>query len=116
MVKPFLVEKAPVAWGGLLIFGIALTLLGAYGLLDSSPFGGWGVEYLFLLIGIVFILVGVVLLSGYLIRVRRFHGLLSERKKVEFIKHLDDVEYLAWRLPLRFEEELNEKKRELGIK
>ena len=116
MAKPFLVEKAPMVWGVLSFLGIVLTSIGVFGLMDSSVLGGWGLEYLLLPLGVIFVFGGVVMLLNYLARIRRFHYLLSERKKAEFIKHLDDVEYLAWRLPLKFEEELNERKRELGIK
>lgn len=116
MAKPFLVEKAPIVWIVISIFGLVLTLLGVFGLSDSSPFGGWGLEYLLLLVGAILVLGGAVLLFGYLARVRKFHELLSERKKAEFIKNLDDIEYLAWRLPLKFERELVEKKRELGMR
>lgn len=116
MAKPFLVEKAPIVWIAVSIFGLVLTLLGVFGLIDSSPFGSWGLEYLLLLVGAISVLGGAVLLFGYLLRVRKFHELLSERKKAEFIRNLDDIEYLAWRLPLKFERELVEKKRELGMR
>jgi hypothetical protein len=49
-------------------------------------------------------------------RIRRFHILLDEKQKAIFIKNLDDVEYLAWRLPSKYEEELIEKKRQMGVR
>jgi hypothetical protein len=36
--------------------------------------------------------------------------------RAEFKKEQDEVEYLAWRLPSRFDAKLTKKKEELGVK
>jgi hypothetical protein len=41
---------------------------------------------------------------------------MEEKSKANFVRKIDDVEYLAWKLPLKFEERLSAKKKELGIK
>ena len=116
MTKPFMVERAPLTSTALAIVGMAIALLGLYGLMVSGSLDLWGLEYLLAILGVLFFMVGVYWLLTYTSRVRRFHILLEENRKAVFIKNLDDVEYLAWRLPTKFESELAEKKRQMGVK
>ncbi|NYT11602.1 MAG: DUF3198 domain-containing protein [Methanomassiliicoccales archaeon] len=116
MAKPFLIERAPVVSGLLFILGLALTLVGIAGTFSPDLIDLGGADLVVLIAGILCLLIGLIWIVTFQSRVRKFYNLLSENKKAVFIKNLDEVEYVAWRLPVRYEEELNEKKRKLGIK
>lgn len=96
--------------------GLALFMIGLAGFLSSESFGMGGLEYIALLVGILLLLIGIVWMVSYFSRVRRFNALVEENRKAVFIKNMDDVEYLAWRLPSRFEEELHQKKKGFGLR
>lgn len=93
----------------MLIVGL-LDLMGDY----FQEIGGWG----FWLVGIgaVMIVVGAIWYATYRINVRKFNKLMEEKSKAVFVKHLDDVEYLAWRLPMNCEDRLAAKKKDFGVK
>ena len=40
---------------------------------------------------------------------RKFNKLMEEKSKAAFVKKLDDVEYLAWRLPMKYEDSSSSK-------
>jgi hypothetical protein len=69
-----------------------------------------------LVVGFIAFAFGLYWLAGYLRNVRDFKKLIEEQSKAALIKNLDDIEYLAWKLPIRFEEELQERKKRLGVK
>ncbi|HUV25057.1 MAG TPA: DUF3198 domain-containing protein [Methanomassiliicoccales archaeon] len=116
MAKPFLIEKAPVFSGLLFIAGLAVTLIGIASLLSPDLIEMGGVEFIVLIVGILFLLIGLVWIMSFQSTVRKFDNMLSENRKATFVKNLDEIEYLAWKLPMRYEEELEEKKRKLGIR
>ena len=116
MSKPFTVQHAGLLSTLFLVAGAGMV---AVGLLDLLGFrfkwvGTWG--YWILAIGAIMILIGVIWLFIYTAAKRKFNKLMEEQSKAAFVKKLDDVEYLAWRLPMKFEERLLEKKKNFGIK
>lgn len=116
MAKPFIVQH--VALLSLLTLVIGLGLLGV-GLLDVlgyrfTGFGGWG--YWMVGIGAVVLLAGLVWFASYRLNVKKFNKLMEEKSKAAFVKKLDDVEFLAWKLPMKYEDELMQKKKGFGMK
>ncbi len=116
MSKPFTVQHAGEISAGILVVGIALFVMGLLDLLDVQfvEVGAWG--YWLLGIGAALLIVGIVWVLSYRLSVNKFEKMLEEKSKANFVKKLDDAEYLAWKLPLKFEEQLMSKKREFGVK
>ncbi|NLT38095.1 MAG: DUF3198 domain-containing protein [Methanomassiliicoccus sp.] len=98
------------------MIGVVIFAVGLLDLLNMRfvEVGTWG--YWLLGIGAVMLLIGLIWLASYRLNVRKFNKLMEEKSKANFTRNMDDVEYLAWRLPLKFEERLSAKKKELGIK
>jgi hypothetical protein len=67
-------------------------------------------------IGAILLLIGLIWFWIVAANRRKFNKLMEEKSKAAFVKKLDDVEYLAWRLPMRYEERLKDKKKQFGIK
>jgi hypothetical protein len=116
MSKPFLTERAPILAILFLIVGLVLSALGIIGLTsqDIANAGDW--DYWLAMVGVPLLLIGVIWLWVYLARVRQFRKTLQEKSKANFLKGMDDTEYLAWRLPMKYEKELEAKKAEFNIK
>ncbi len=116
MTKPFLTERAPMLASLFLIGGAMLSALGIIGLTmtDVLKLGSW--DYWLVMVGVPLLLIGVIWLWIYLARVKHFRKELQEKSKANFLKNMDDTEYLAWRLPTKFEKELESKKVEFNIK
>ncbi len=114
MAKPITVEKAPHLFSMLIFLGVVIGALSAPALFSSYELGGW--SYLLFPVAVLLAIVGILWMIGYLSKVQRFYDLIDENSKAAFLKKLDDVEYLAWRLPSKYEDILVWKKRELKIK
>ncbi|HIJ00903.1 MAG: hypothetical protein PWQ88_1234 [Candidatus Methanomethylophilaceae archaeon] len=116
MSKPFRVENADILWPGMTILGLAITLISLRDILamESSLIGGW--SFYSFLIGVIFLIWGAWELATYIKRIRKFRVLLNETSKARVIRNLEEMEYLAWCLPSRYGEALEEKKRSLHIK
>ncbi len=115
MAKPFLTEHAghlslsiSLVSGFLVAVALADITTGALGI------GGW--SWYLLIAGVIAFAVGIIWLAGHLKTVRDFQAYLEEDSKAAFVRNLDEAEYLAWRLPMKYEEELAEKKRGFGLK
>lgn len=115
MPKPFRVEHAnPIAFI-VVVAGAALTVVGLVDLNDDLlGIDGW--VYWLLGAGIIAFLIGLYMVISYLRLVSDFDDLMKVESKAEFVRRLDDVEYIAWRLPSKYEARLSVKKKELGIK
>lgn len=116
MSKPFTVQHAGLLSLTILVVGAGMV---AVGLLDLMGYrfkevGSWG--YWILGIGALLLLIGVIWLWIYAANKRKFNRLMEEQSKAAFVKKLDDVEYLAWRLPMKYEERLIDKKKQFGMK
>lgn len=80
----------------------------------SEPFGTW--VYWFVVLGPILLVGGVWWLYDYIKKSRELAVLIDTQSKARFVRRLDDIEYLAWSLPQRFEDEVLEKKRKLKVK
>jgi hypothetical protein len=116
MGKPFLTERAHLLASTLLIAGLVLSAFGILGLTsnDMLKFGDW--NYWLAMVGVPVFLAGSIWLWMFMARVREFRKALTEKSKATFLKSMDDTEYLAWRLPSKYEKELEAKKAEFNIK
>jgi len=115
MPKPITVERG-------LEISVILTLIGAALFLEglSDAFGWWwdlgGWGFWTGAVGIVLLLIGVIWLVMVVMRRQRFQELIVEKSKALFVRNLDELEYTAWRLPSRFDTEVVEKKKDMGVK
>jgi type VI protein secretion system component VasK len=116
MSKPFTVQYAGPISLAVSLAGVAMVAVGVLDLLGYrfKTVGTWG--YWILAIGAILLLIGVIWFWIYAANKRKFKKLMEEQSKAAFVKNLDDVEYLAWRLPMKFEERLLEKKKQFGIR
>ena len=80
----------------------------------SSPFGEWA--YWLIVLGPLFMVGAVWWLYDYLKKSRSLARLISTPSKAKFVRNLDEIEYLAWSLPQRFETKVLEMKRRFNIK
>lgn len=115
MAKPFAVERSMELSVLTTLVGIVLAVAGLVDLTDGTAgLGSW--SFWTLIAGLIVFAFGIYWLAGYLRNVRDFKALMVEQSKANFIKNLDDVEYLAWKLPSRYEDELVEKKKRFGLR
>ena len=63
-----------------------------------------------------FLLIGLYYLGDFLLKVRKFKKLLSTPSKANFVRTLDDIEYLAWKLRDSERDMVDAKKKEHNIK
>jgi hypothetical protein len=75
----------------------------------ADPFGQW-VSYL-VVIGPIGLVVCLWWLYDYIKKKRELAELIDTPSRAKFVRNLDDIEYLAWVLPKRFEDRVLEKKR-----
>jgi hypothetical protein len=112
---------------GLILFvlGIILTIIGFFGVFyyDNAPdflkdvinaIGDW--KYWCILLGPILIIAGGWYFFDNINRRKEFKELMETTSKAKFIRNLDRVEYLAWRLTPSHQSELMEKKKEFNIK
>jgi hypothetical protein len=116
MAKPTLVERAALLMSMFLLTGLLLTMVGIYIFTAEDLAGSRGWSYWLVPVGLILLVIGVLWLLQFYLTVKKFRSILQERSKAAFLKRLDDVEYLAWKLPSSCEEELVAKKEEFGIK
>ncbi|MCU0861420.1 MAG: DUF3198 domain-containing protein [Methanomassiliicoccales archaeon] len=115
MPKPFEVEHAlAIAVSALVIGGFLSALSLVQITVEDIGLGGWA--YWLLAGGLIVFVVGLYLFIGYMRRANEFEEYMKIESKAEFKKKQDDAEYLAWRMPSKFGERLQEKEDDLGIK
>ena len=115
MAKPFSVERTLELSALITVVGIVLAVVGLADITaGTAGLGGWSIWAL--LAGVIVFLFGIYWLAGYLRNVRDFKELMDEQSKAAFIKNMDEIEYLAWKLPMRYENELLEKKKRFGVR
>ncbi len=111
-----------------LAFGV-LTLIGTVGLyMDlgnelpsaisfledlATPFGNW-VAWI-VVVGPIGLVVCVWWVYDYVRKTRELAELIDTPSKAKFVRNLDDIEYLAWSLPQRFEDKVLAKKKEFKL-
>lgn len=127
MAKAFLTEYR-LELGSMLaiLFGV-LTLIGIIGtfFMDelpaaisvledlARPFGGWS-SWL-VVIGPIGLIICIIWLYDYYKKARKLSQLMDTPSRAKFVRNLDDIEYLAWSLPQRYEDKVIAKKKELGL-
>ena len=116
MTRPVYVQYVVPLSIGMIVLGTVMLAVGIFDLtgVEVLEVGGW--NYYLVGVGAVLLLAGVLLLWAYVKRVRHFKELMKEKSKKAFVSNLDDLEYTAWRLPKKFEEQVAEKKRGFEIK
>jgi hypothetical protein len=115
MPKPVLIEHA----GKLSLAAVVVSgFVAVVGLADLTTqtlgLGGWA--YWMVLGGMLAFLFGLYQFACHLRDLRDFNAFMAEESKATFVRSLDDVEYLAWKLPSKCEERLVEKKKQFGVK
>lgn len=80
----------------------------------TTPFGEWA--YWLIVIGPLLLIGAVWWLYDYIKKSRSLARLIAIPSKAKFVKNLDEIEYLAWSLPRRFETKVFEMKRRFNIK
>lgn len=116
MSKPFTVQHTGPLSISILVVGFSLFVVGMLDLMGIrfGEVGAWG--YWLCGIGVILMLIGAIWFASYRINVRKFEKLMDEKSKAVFVKKIEDVEYLAWKLPSNFEERLQAKKKDFGMK
>lgn len=109
----------------LLILGIFLTILGFFGVLyyDNSPeflrriidsIGDW--KYWCILLGPIVLIAGAWYFFDNVKMRREFKELMETTSKAKFIRNLDRIEYLAWKLTPEHQNQLAKRKSAFHIK
>jgi len=109
----------------LFILGIVLTILGFFGVFyyDSEydlfkdvidSIGDW--KYWCILIGPILLIAGGYYFFDNINKRREFHELMETTSKAKFIRNVDRVEYLAWKLTPHHQNQLIQKKDDFHIK
>jgi len=115
MTKPISVERGLEITLLLVLSGAMLLFVGMSDALDwSLDLDGWG--FYPGSAGVILLVVGVFWMASIIKRMRRFKSMMKERSKALFVRSLDELEYMAWRLPSKYDVLLSEKKREMGLK
>lgn len=78
-----------------------------------SAFGGW--VYWLALVGTIGFLIVLWWAIDFVLKIRKLKELMDTESKAKFIKIMDDVEYIAWRLPKRYKDMVAQKKVDLKI-
>jgi H+/Cl- antiporter ClcA len=79
----------------------------------SDPFGNW--SYWFVVIGPLGLIICVWWLYDYVKKTRELAKLIDTPSRAKFVRNIDDIEFLAWSLPQRFEDKVLAKKKEFGL-
>lgn len=79
----------------------------------AAPFGNW-IAWI-VVVAPIGLVVCVWWVYDYIRKVRELKELIDTPSKAKFVRNLDDIEYLAWNLPQRFEDEVIAKKREFKL-
>ena len=79
-----------------------------------DPLTNWA--YWLIVIGPIGLAITLWWLSDYFSKRRKLKKLIDTTSKAKFIKSMDDIDYIAWRLPKRFKLMVSRKKSELKIR
>lgn len=78
-----------------------------------TPFGPWA-AYL-VVVGPIGLVVCLWWLYDYFKKTRELGELIDTPSRAKFVRNLDDIEYLAWVLPQRYEDKVIAKKKEFRL-
>jgi hypothetical protein len=79
----------------------------------ASGLGGWA-SWVVIIAPIGLIISGW-WLYDFFRKTRKLTGLIDTTSKAKFVRNQDDIEYLAWSLPQRYEDKVISKKREFKL-
>lgn len=79
----------------------------------TDPIGSWA-SWL-VVVGPLGLIVAVWWLYDFVKKSRKLTALMKTPSKAKFVRNLDDIEYLAWSLPQRFEDQVLKKKKDFGV-
>lgn len=127
MPKSFLTEYRLELSSLLLLLFAFMTIIGVAGVFlkdhlpsyleflsdVTDPVGSWA--YWLVVVGPLGVVVAVWWLYDFMKKTRKLAALIKTPSKAKFVRNLDDIEYLAWSLPQRFEDQVLEKKREFRL-
>ena len=78
-----------------------------------QPFGRW-VTWV-AVIAPIGLIVCIWWFYDFVKKTRKLASLIEDSSRAKFVRNLDDIEYLAWVLPRRFEKQVLEKKKEFKL-
>lgn len=79
----------------------------------SSPLGNWATWAV--IIAPIGLIVCIWWLYDYVRKTRELASLIDTPSKAKFVRNLDEIEFLAWSLPKKFETKVLEKKKEFKV-
>lgn len=79
----------------------------------ATPFGDW-VTW-FVVVSPIGLIVCAWWLYDFFRKTRKLAGLIDTPSKAKFVRNIDEIDYLAWSLPQRYEDQVLTKKKELKI-
>ncbi len=107
------------------VIGLPLTLISILSLMYSDGdtdlirfshdlFGDWA--FWIIIPGLIMLFVGIYKICDFYRKLREFKSLIDIESKAKFIKNIDRIEELAWRLHPNYERTVIEKKKKYKIK
>jgi len=94
---------------------VVYNLHGAFAFLAdlARPFGAWATWLV--VAAPIGLIICVWWFYDYVKKIRELAALIDTPSKAKFVRNLDDIEYLAWSLPQRYEDVVLKKKREFKL-
>ncbi len=124
-IKRFFHENKLGLCGVGITAGLPLTIISIMSLLFSEGDTGmilWSYDlvgnwaFWFVIPGLVMIIFGSYYLYDFFRKLKEFNNLMETKSKAKFIKNIDRVEELAWRLHPRYERLVIERKKKYKIR
>ena len=110
-----------------IIVGLPLTIISALNFMYSTEgdnnsfiqfsydlFGEWA--FWIVIPSIIIFLVGIYKIYDFYRKMKEFRSLMTIESKAKFIKNIDRIEFLAWRLHPNYEKVVIEKKKKYKIR
>ncbi|MEW5748146.1 MAG: DUF3198 domain-containing protein [Candidatus Thermoplasmatota archaeon] len=79
----------------------------------TEPIGSWA--YWLVVVGPLGLAISIWWLYDFVKKTKELDDLIKTPSKAKFVRNLDDIEFLAWSLPQRYEDEVLAKKKEFGL-
>jgi hypothetical protein len=79
----------------------------------TDPIGSWA--YWLVVAGPIALVISIWWLYDFVKKTRELDELIKTPSKAKFVRNLDDIEFLAWSLPQRYEDQVLSKKKEFGL-
>ena len=108
-----------------IVMGLPLTLISAFSLMYSVGdagiykfsydfFGDWA--FWIIIPGLAMLSIGAYVIYDFYKNLKEFKSLMDIESKAKFIKRVDRIEFLAWRLHPKYEKIVIEKKKKYKIR